>query len=60
MYTSLLIRHAVNPRETNVHNSYWYVVVEKSSMYGNKYGQSVNLKNNRENEIIFMFSNKIF
>ena len=49
MYTSLLIRHAVNPRETNVHNSYWYVVVEKSSMYGNKYGQSVNLKNNREN-----------
>ena len=60
MYTSLLIRHAVNPRETDVHNSYWYVVMEKNSMYGNKYGQSVNLKNNRENEIIFMFSNKIF
>lgn len=59
MYTSLLIRHAVNPRETDVHNSYWYVVMEKNSMYGNKYGQSVNLKNNRENEIIFMFSNKI-
>lgn len=27
-------------------------------MYGNKYGQSLNLKNNRESEIIFMFSNK--
>ena len=50
----------MNPRETDVHNSYWYVVMEKNSMYGNKYGQSVNLKNNRENEIIFMFSNKIF
>lgn len=58
MYTSLLIRHAVNPGETNLHNSYWYVVVEKNYMYGNKHGQSVSLKNNGENEINFMFSNK--
>lgn len=48
VYTSLLTRHAVSPRETNLHNSHYCIVVEKI-LFMETFGQSVKLQDNREN-----------